>query len=734
MILFPQGYKGLADSKWSGPQGSVAKSVGIDSHSKPGVITVNQALAKDSGATIDALCKTALPLSDGSKLWFSSESGKIWRDVDGTYTLVHTLVPVTDYTENGTAIFYPGMTKETGTMYTLFDSDPIISFSMGVTLSPSGSDVPKLTADEESDGSSNSTTIQLGITVPDEDNQVMIIIAGTYGNESTDSITSNVDATVTVTNGQGNSGAFDIGYRIVRITNPTVGSHILTATYAASVADRFIFAAVFKDVDQTTPVADTEARFGLTNNPTTHSGSVASSDLKSIAVIDLPGTIDNQVRLCLVASEFDTYTLGPKQVEISSDEIGTSYSHSFQYKNFKVGDANILGAAEYSSLIDDSDVSIGQYVDELEGNLVSHVYFCNEHILWKIALSDIASWTDNIRNVGLFSKGDDTYHPMLEQNNDLYIGDNTVIAKVDSSGTFTSESELSLAEIERITTLQDFDVDILVGTKRINDGRVLRWDGISESISAQDTVYEKEGVTAFIRDDNYVYAAAGLSGRLYFYDGEKLVLYKRIPGDWSPTKQAIIHANSVGFLRGIPVFGLSNSTGNPTEQGVYTLGSYSKDYNKILDLGFPISSGEFSGVEIGAIIVDGADMYVSWKGASNQGVDKLNYSAKYASAYIETLQITPLNDRSKLKSVIEFIADYVSLPTSTNIGFKYKKKYETNFSSALTVVNDTKLMQLLARSTVPEVASLQARIDFTVNSNDAPEVENFNIIHANEKQ
>jgi len=88
--LFPEGFNGLANSKHSGVAGSLYRAVGIDAHSEPGLIKVNQKLTKDSGVVVDELCKEAISVSDGSKLWFSSESGKIWRESAGTYTLVYT--------------------------------------------------------------------------------------------------------------------------------------------------------------------------------------------------------------------------------------------------------------------------------------------------------------------------------------------------------------------------------------------------------------------------------------------------------------------------------------------------------------------------------------------------------------------------------------------------------------------------------------------------------------------
>jgi hypothetical protein len=95
--LFGNGYNGLSDTLFNGMQGSVYRSVGIDHRSKPGVLKAHQKLTKHSASTVTELCKERVSVSDGSRLWFSSESGKIWRESGGTYTQVYELnVPAGD--------------------------------------------------------------------------------------------------------------------------------------------------------------------------------------------------------------------------------------------------------------------------------------------------------------------------------------------------------------------------------------------------------------------------------------------------------------------------------------------------------------------------------------------------------------------------------------------------------------------------------------------------------------
>jgi len=85
---------GIADSKYLGSQKSVSALVGLDIHSEPGIIKVNQKLTKESGTTVDDFVKIMFVASNGSTYLFGSTNGKIWeRESSGTYTLRHTAAP-----------------------------------------------------------------------------------------------------------------------------------------------------------------------------------------------------------------------------------------------------------------------------------------------------------------------------------------------------------------------------------------------------------------------------------------------------------------------------------------------------------------------------------------------------------------------------------------------------------------------------------------------------------------
>lgn len=84
---------GISESKYTGIKNSWARLIGWNIHSVPGLLTANQKMSKDSGVVIDEFCKAPVDCSNGIRYFFSYQSGKIWQEKAGTYTLVYTVVP-----------------------------------------------------------------------------------------------------------------------------------------------------------------------------------------------------------------------------------------------------------------------------------------------------------------------------------------------------------------------------------------------------------------------------------------------------------------------------------------------------------------------------------------------------------------------------------------------------------------------------------------------------------------
>lgn len=85
---------GIADSDYMGAANSMADLWGFDIHSEVGVVKVNQALTKDSGATVDDLVLASVPCSDGNTYLFGSTNGKVYKRTSaGAYSVEATVSP-----------------------------------------------------------------------------------------------------------------------------------------------------------------------------------------------------------------------------------------------------------------------------------------------------------------------------------------------------------------------------------------------------------------------------------------------------------------------------------------------------------------------------------------------------------------------------------------------------------------------------------------------------------------
>jgi hypothetical protein len=251
-----------------------------------------------------------------------------------------------------------------------------------------------------------------------------------------------------------------------------------------------------------------------------------------------------------------------------------------------------------------------------------YIYVFTQSKIHRILASDgigATDWGSNLAtDWATFSSGDLEFHPTVEQNLVLYIGDGKYIAQVDA-GVFSSQA-LDVANPHRIKSLGKLGTRILAGTyisNNITKTEIVDWDTFSDSFNISDTI-DEVGINAFLEADNYVYCNCGLAGNLYVYNGEALQLYKKIPGDYSPTAQAVVNPQAVANKEGEILFGVSNVLGNPCDQGLYRIGHHSNSYKYIMDFPYPISERlstalVITNVEIGAVLVVGANIFQSWK-------------------------------------------------------------------------------------------------------------------------
>jgi len=408
-------------------------------------------------------------------------------------------------------------------------------------------------------------------------------------------------------------------------------------------------------------------------------------------------TVDDAVSVILPCSDGKEYLFGRSNGKIWSRNAG---SYTLEATN---ANGATLNAFEYNG----------------------YVYYCSATKVgrWQIG----TAWSGRDDNHFTFTNGNTSYHPMIVKNLVLYIGDGYLVAQIDdSTGTalFTGNA-LDLEKKYVITALGEIQDDLLVGaftSTNVVETKIFRWNTYAESFISDDAIPETK-INAFIPADNFVLVSAGQKGNLYTYTGSQLDQFKRIQGDWSGTKKAFVNSEAVVNFNGLPLFGLSNNSGDAAPQGVYSFGSFSSNYPKVLNLEYVISTGHTTGVEITAMALSGDTLLVAWKdmnGGTTYGVDKVDTTAKYNGAYFDTRVLT--FDRMNGKDFTVRIA----YRTLNGGSITLKKSVNGGNFDDVTLTNDTVKALYYTKEDLTSAGSLQLRVTFVPAGGDAnatPEVE-----------
>jgi len=301
--------------------------------------------------------------------------------------------------------------------------------------------------------------------------------------------------------------------------------------------------------------------------------------------------IDDLVKVILPCSDGNTYLFGSTNGKVWKRTSAGVYSLEATVAP-AAGAVGVLDAYEYQG----------------------YVYYSMQSRLGRVAIGAPVTWSTRDDNWQTFTNTDADFHPFREVNQVLYVGDGKYLAQVDA-GVF-SDNALDLASPYRIKSLGKILTNILIGTF-VNAYRVwvelFSWNTWSrDSFQTSDEIPEI-GINAFLKTDNMVLVNAGTKGNIYFYNGSQLENYKRIPGDWTLTKQGLIHPNANVNVFGMPMFGLSNQSGNPAKQGIYSLGGYDRNYPKVLNLENFLSHGRYENIDIGAVELSATVLLVAWK-------------------------------------------------------------------------------------------------------------------------
>lgn len=419
------------------------------------------------------------------------------------------------------------------------------------------------------------------------------------------------------------------------------------------------------------------------------------------AVDTSAAALDAFVKNIVPASNGNTYFFSSTSGKVWKRTSGGVWSLLFTAAP-AAGGAGILGALEYKG----------------------YVYYAMESRLGRF---DLATET-KADNFATFTVTDDTYHPMEIQNEVLFIGDGYLVAQVDA-GVFSANA-LDLDTMYRISALGKIRTDLLIGTyvaSNVVGTEFFRWNTWSDSYSVSDTIPEV-GVNAFLRTDNRVIVSCGTKGNLYVFNGLQLEEYKQIKGTWGgSTNKAIVHQNAVLNFHGLPLFGLSQQTGTGVYLGVYSFGRTNANYPFVLALEYPLSTGNLTNVQVGALAGNGDTFYVAWQddnGGTTYGIDILDLSNKYATGWVKSRK--SLFDRVVQSHYGKVKVPYRTYPAGTDIDIHVSKNH-----AAMAEMTDTKndAKRLLVETDVDagDCNVFQTMVELHGSGNDSPEVEMIDI-------
>jgi hypothetical protein len=365
----------------------------------------------------------------------------------------------------------------------------------------------------------------------------------------------------------------------------------------------------------------------------------------------------------------------------------------------------ILGAAEHSD---------------------GYVYFTYSNKVGRIKVSD-DSYTENWNTL---TNTNTNYGPVVYNANldKIFIGNQELVASISSASAFTAGA-LDLKAGYEIRGITGYDINVLIGaTDKGNNNYsiIVDWDGVSSSWQYMYSL--GESILWMINKQEKIYIGTDNQGKIYdFPELEDPI--KQIPGDYSSTATLTCKPYGKAVYNGFLHIGYyDKSTGNPFPNGIYTLGTKSKD-----DLPLALNSAEYvisqnktTQITIGAVSTDGNNLFVAWQDSTTYGVDKIDFSNKYSSAFIEFL-VADVR-RETQKSFDQFPCSFKPMSANCSLALKYKLDHSASWTTLATVNTQDKINDDGSFSETADGYLIQTRLDFGVSGDNSPEVEELGIV------
>lgn len=310
--------------------------------------------------------------------------------------------------------------------------------------------------------------------------------------------------------------------------------------------------------------------------------------------------------------------------------------------------------------------------------------------------------------------------PMAVLNDTLFIGNNNVLAQVDSSENFTAEA-LDLPEEYTITSLAVNGTSLLIGTHRQEGGAsIFEWDTISTTWNAEYRV-DSHIVNCIFHFRGAIVAQIGNNGDLYTFNGSGFSPWKKVPnitnpykdlgGDLDPINMGFIFHNRVVEKDGDVYF-----LGNGFLAGLWKLSSYDSNFpavfTKLYDATVPTCLGLFrpGGAYADILIWNSGDVddWVNIEYFPSETIPSEYFDVGYFTT--QTLDLETVKMQT-----LRIQIPYKEIPSGTSVEATAYINYD-HTGQEITLVNDTQRKMLRGDLSLVGVNTVSFQIRLNTNT------------------
>lgn len=241
-----------------------------------------------------------------------------------------------------------------------------------------------------------------------------------------------------------------------------------------------------------------------------------------------------------------------------------------------------------------------------------------------------------------------TWHPVEQFLDKVFIGNGRELISTDASDIdYDSDTVGGGITVEfnyKIRCLKNIGDWLFIGCESENSSaaKFYLWDGVSEDWNYGRTLKGEDGINSVeVSDDGTVLINAGKQGRIYQLVGLDSALTKiKVIPRIEKSKTIEVYPGAMTNYQGAIRLGLSSGTSATAERGIYSYTSHDKNYPKVLNMDYAISTGTTTGTttQIGCLLsANTTDLYVGWRDNTSYGIDLIDGTGVQATAKYESL-------------------------------------------------------------------------------------------------